>query len=226
MSSKPRLRPFGLGDRDRAVELRPPASGDARELAVERRDLRPVALLLRVQRGDRRLHRVRPVAAERERAVERRPSLRDLARPRASGPGRRAARSRRPGTAPRAANRAAASARAARAPRLRPASARPARGRAGSPRPTGRRAPRVALVEDQVDDGQHRGEPVRQQVVGRHPERDAGGLDLASWPARAAAPSSPPGPGTRARSPASSARRACAASARPAPPSPAPDGSR
>ena len=32
----------------------------------------------------------------------------------------------------------------------------------------------VALVEDQVDDREHRGEPVGQQVVGRHPERDPG----------------------------------------------------
>ena len=39
-------------------------------------------------------------------------------------------------------------------------------------------AARVALVEDQVDDGQHRGEPFRQQMVGRDAERDAGRLDL------------------------------------------------
>ena len=38
---------------------------------------------------------------------------------------------------------------------------------------------RVALVEDQVDDGKHRDEPVGQQVIGRHAERDAGRLDLA-----------------------------------------------
>ena len=37
----------------------------------------------------------------------------------------------------------------------------------------------VALVEDQVDDRQHGGEAVGQQVVGRHAERDAGRLDLA-----------------------------------------------
>ena len=36
----------------------------------------------------------------------------------------------------------------------------------------------VALVEDQVDDREHGREPVGQQVVGRHPERDPGGLDL------------------------------------------------
>ena len=52
--------------------------------------------------------------------------------------------------------------------------------RAAEPDRLGRQvdAPAVALVEDQVDDREHRREPVRQQVVGRHPERDAGGLDL------------------------------------------------
>ena len=37
----------------------------------------------------------------------------------------------------------------------------------------------VALVEDQVDDRERRGEPVGEQMVGRDPERDPGGLDLA-----------------------------------------------
>ena len=36
----------------------------------------------------------------------------------------------------------------------------------------------VALVEDQVDDGEHGPEPLGQQVVGRNAERDAGVLDL------------------------------------------------
>jgi hypothetical protein len=40
----------------------------------------------------------------------------------------------------------------------------------------------VALVEDQVDDRQHGAEPVGQQVVGRHPEGDPGGPDLALGP--------------------------------------------
>ncbi len=39
-------------------------------------------------------------------------------------------------------------------------------------------APAVALVEDQVDDREHRREPVRQQVGRRHAERDPGVLDL------------------------------------------------
>ena len=37
----------------------------------------------------------------------------------------------------------------------------------------------VALVEDQVDDREHRGEAVGEQVRRRHAERDPGGLDLA-----------------------------------------------
>ena len=37
----------------------------------------------------------------------------------------------------------------------------------------------VALVEDQVDDGEHRGQPVGQQVSRRDAERDAGVADLA-----------------------------------------------
>ena len=40
----------------------------------------------------------------------------------------------------------------------------------------------VARVEDQVDDREHGGQPVGQDVVGRHPERDAGGGDLALGP--------------------------------------------
>jgi len=37
----------------------------------------------------------------------------------------------------------------------------------------------VALVEDQVDDREHGGEPIGQQVVRRHPKRYPGGFDLA-----------------------------------------------
>ena len=37
----------------------------------------------------------------------------------------------------------------------------------------------VAFVEDQVDDGEDRGQPVGEQVGGRHPKRDPGGPDLA-----------------------------------------------
>ena len=40
----------------------------------------------------------------------------------------------------------------------------------------------VALVEDQVDDGEHCGEPVWKQMRGRHAERNPGCLDLALRP--------------------------------------------
>src|ERR1017187_3308280 len=40
----------------------------------------------------------------------------------------------------------------------------------------------VALVEDQVDDSEHGGKPIRHHVVRRHPERDSGGLDLSLCP--------------------------------------------
>ena len=36
----------------------------------------------------------------------------------------------------------------------------------------------VALVEYQVDDREHRGEPVGEQMGRRHPKRDPGSLDL------------------------------------------------
>ena len=53
--------------------------------------------------------------------------------------------------------------------------------RAAQPQRLGRglAAVAVGLVEDQVDDGEHGGQPVGQQVVGRHPEGDPGRLDLA-----------------------------------------------
>jgi hypothetical protein len=41
---------------------------------------------------------------------------------------------------------------------------------------------RVPLVEDQVHDRDHGAQPLRQQMVGWHPERDPGGLDLALGP--------------------------------------------
>ena len=76
--SSPASGPSRLGDRDRAGELDHGRAGEARELAVERGDLRPVARLVGVQRGDRRLDDVGPAAAQRERAVEHRAALRDL----------------------------------------------------------------------------------------------------------------------------------------------------
>ena len=61
-------------------------------------------------------------------------------------------------------------------------------------------ARRVPLVEDQVDDGEHRAQPVRQLGLVRHAVRDAGRRGSCPSPARAAAPSSARAPGTRGRS--------------------------
>ncbi len=53
--------------------------------------------------------------------------------------------------------------------------------RAAEPDRLGRKvaAPAVAFVEDQVDDREHRGEAVGEEVGRRHAKRDPGGLDLA-----------------------------------------------
>ena len=48
--------------------------------------------------------------------------------------------------------------------------------RLGAELPPHRRS--VARVEDEVDDGEHAAQPLRQQVRGRHPQRDAGVADL------------------------------------------------
>ena len=209
--SPARPRALGLGDRHRAAELDDRRAGEARELAVERGDLRPVARLVGVQRRDRRLQHVRPAAAQRQRAVERRAAGGDL---RASQSARSwSASSTSSPSRKRAARRASCSSISASRPctsgssGISSASARPSRiaSAARSPRP------RVALVEDQVDDGEHRGEPVGQQVVGRHAERDPGGLDLALGAHEPLRHRRLGRRGTRARSRASSARRACAA---------------
>ena len=63
---------------------------------------------------------------------------------------------------------------------------------------SGRRG--VALVEDEVEDGEHRAQALGQQVVGRDAERDAARRGSSASRERGAARASPPGRGTRARS--------------------------
>ena len=118
---------------------------ERQQLVVEREDLPPVGV------GRRRRASLctaliaawiwyGPGSPRRRHAPHERLPLGDqLAVPAARGPGRPAARARRPRSCARAPARLdrAASARAARAPRARPASARRAAGRAGSPRRTG-----------------------------------------------------------------------------------------
>ena len=128
--------------RDAAVQRHDRRAGDALELGVERRDLRPVRLLLDVERGDRRLQLVDAgPRADATRGRGRGPPRRSWRGPSANGPGPRAGPVRRPRRrARRGASPAAASARAGRAPRARPASARRAACRGGSPPRTGRGA--------------------------------------------------------------------------------------
>ena len=180
--ARPASGPLRLGDRDGPVQLDDRRAGEAGELAVERGDLGPVARLVGVQGRDRRLHDVGAAAAQGEGPVEHRPPLGDLA-----------------GVPERAVL-------VGEQHQLAVAEARLAAGvvqqhhrqqavhlglvghqlgeRPPEPERLGRQlaAAAVALVEDQVDDREHGGEPIGQQVVGRHPERDPGGLDLALGP--------------------------------------------
>ena len=96
------------------------------------------------------------------------------------------------------------------------------RRRDGSPRRTGRAridrgagARRVALVEDEVEDAEHRSSRVGQLVGGGHPVRDAGRRGSCASPAPAAGPSSPRAPERAGDLGGRAGRRACAASARP-----------
>ncbi len=79
------------------------------------------------------------------------------------------------------------------------------------------RGRRIALVEDQVDDLEHRGEPLGERVAARHLERHARLGSACAWRARCAARRSAPARGTRARSLPWSGRRSAAGSARRAP---------
>ena len=176
-----RLGPVRHRDGHGAVQL---DHGRRRQLAeplVERRNLRPVGLRLQVERRDRGLELVRPGTAQRQRPVEHGATLLDPL-----GVPQRAilvveqhelAR----GVEPRSPARVVQQHQREQAEHLglvghqhREHLAEPDRlvAQLGA-----RRRP-VALVEDQVDDGQHRPEPLGQQVVGRDAERDPGRPDL------------------------------------------------
>ena len=151
---------------------------DAGELAVQGRDLRPVRRVVDVEGRDRRLEDVRPPAAERERAVEARPALCDPRR-----------------VPERAVLVGEQDDRAVREPRVAPGVVQEHQGqqrmdfwlvghqrgeRAAEPdRLRGEvGAAAVALVEDEVDDRQHRSEPVGQEVRRRYAEGDPRRPDL------------------------------------------------
>ena len=177
---QPVLRALGHRDRDRAVEL----DHRARlERLVERGDARPVGDRRDVLERDRRLH---PVLVAR-RAGGERAALLDLVRV----PQRAVlvVEQHQPpvGVDARVAARVVQEHQREQPARLGPLghqlgqqAAEPDRLRAQlAPHERLARGRRVALVEDQVDRGEHRRQPVRQLLVLRHPVGDAGVGDLA-----------------------------------------------
>ena len=155
----------------------------------------------RVAGGDRGLQRVR---ADRRRRAPRRARARparagSAADPSARGPGRAAGSARPSGRRARASARPGSpSARRGRAPPARRARARRGCGRAAARPRTARAHPvvaggrRVALVEDQVDDLEHRRQPRGELGAARHLERHAAPRRACAWRARCAARSSAP----------------------------------
>ena len=85
------------------------------------------------------------------------------------------------------------------------------------PHPVIARGRRVALVEDEVDHLQDRGQPGLPFLARRVPRREPPRRRGPSWPVRSAARSSAPAARRRGRSRPCSARRAGATSARPGP---------
>ena len=154
--------------------------------------------------------------------------------PAARGSGRAAGSARRPGPT-RAADRDAWISISATRPctsgsfgtssaRIRPS--RSASSHSAGPHPVVAGGGRVALVEDQVDDLQHRGQPRRHARRPAAPRTAPARRPACAWPARSAGRWSAPAPGTPGRSRRWSGRRAAAASAPPGPRWTAPDGRR
>ena len=178
---QPAFGPLGHRHRDRSVQLHDRRRSDRGQPAVERLDLRPVRLLLEVQRRDRGLQLVRARPPTSHCAIEHPATLLD------------------PSAVPQRAvlvleeHERAVCVDPSLPPRVvqqhqreQPVRFRLVRHqhREDLPEPdrllaelAARRRP-VALVEDQVDDGQNRPQPLRQQVVRRDAERDAGVTDL------------------------------------------------
>ena len=168
-----------LGDGDRPAQLDDRRVGDAGKLAVEGCDLGPIPRLDGMQTRDRRLHDVRTTAAQRQRSVQHDAAVGDLRLiperavlvgehddlvvAEAGVPpcveqqhhGQQSVHLRLVGHE--------LDERPAEQERLRREFAPAA----------------VALVEDQINDREDREEPIGQQVLGRYPERDPRGLDLA-----------------------------------------------
>ena len=156
------------------------------QLVVERDDLRPVGRRVGVDGVDRGLQLVRAGLVAAQQAADERVALRDLgARPRAHGPGRRAARAHPPLRARGAAGvgqqqqREQAEHLGLVGHQLGQQAREPDRLRAQVLRASARQRSRVALVEDQVDDREHRLQPRRQVGLARHAVGDPRVADLA-----------------------------------------------
>ena len=166
-------------DGDRVVQLDDRRAGAAGELAVQGRDLRPILGLFNVQGRQRGLQHVRTPAAERQRAIERGPTLRDLV----EVPERSILIPEEDHGAvgePRVAPGVVHQHQGQQAVHLGLVGHELSQGAAEPDRLGGEvAAAAVALVEDQVDDREHRGEAVGQQMSRRHAKRDAGGFYLA-----------------------------------------------
>ena len=184
---EPGRRPLGEPDGDRAVDLDDRRRRDPAERAVELGDLRPVGRLGDVLQGDRGLQLVRAGAAQAARPVERGRPLADPSRV----PARAVLAVERDEAAalvdPRAAARVVQQHQreqpvdlgvVGHQPREQPAEPDrlAAQLAADEPVALGRA---VALVEDQVHDLQHAGQPVGQRLVRRHAIRDVRVRDLA-----------------------------------------------
>ena len=180
-----RLGTVGLADRDRAVELDHRRVGQPGELAVQRRDLRPVARLVTWSDAIAACTTYGTVATESQRAVEQRSPFLNLRcvpqRTVLVGQQHQVAVAE-PGV-PAGVVKQHQRQQPVRLGLVRhqPGQRSPEPERLGREVATGGRG-RIALVEDQVDDREHGRQSVRQQVGGRHAEGDSGGLDLPLGP--------------------------------------------
>ena len=181
---EPRRGSIGHPHRDRTVQIDDGGRVHARQLAIEHRDLGPVGLVgasrRRVTRRDRRLHLVRTGLTAPQRAVQHRQPLGDLAgvpcRPVLIVEGDELALVIDSCRSPRVVQQHQREQPqrfrlVGHQPRQHPTE--PDRlGAQVGPHERGASRRGVPLVEEQVDHAEQRARPLRQDVVGRHAERD------------------------------------------------------
>ena len=136
----------------------------------------------KVEGGDRRLQLVRTGQPQWQRPLERRPALRDLVRRSRAERSCSSSRTSSPAGEMRASRRASCRRRSACRPCASASSgmsvASTAASRIASRAQLAADGRSVAGVEDEVDRRRARPQPFRQQVLGRHAQRDAGVADL------------------------------------------------